>query len=314
MTILWLAALLTVLAAGGATGTGTGTDTDSTGAQTSTAASAASDADASTAASTAGGASASTAASTAGSVSASAGGAATGNLPDLGGRAILIGTGSTYPPFESLDPQTNEIVGFDVDLMAEIARLINLKPEFQTTSFETIFEALAAKQFDAVMSAVTITEERKQKVDFSDPYVSIGQQVVALKTNDQIKRYEDLKTNNFQVGVQRGTTGEQAALTKAGVPEANVKRYDDIAAAFSDLNNNAIDAIVADGPTVANYTSQEQYRDKMAVVGEAFTTEDYGIAVQKGDTELLNAINAVLAQLQQSGKIDELKQKYEIKE
>ncbi len=226
----------------------------------------------------------------------------------------MIGTDSTYPPFESIDPATNQIVGFDPDLMAEMAKLINIKPEFKTTSFDTIFEALASKQFDAVMSAVTITDERKQKVDFTDPYVSIGQRVVALKGNDKIKSYEDLKTNNFQVGVQRGTTGEQAALTTAGVPDANVKRYDDIASAFADLKNNAIDAIVADGPTVANYTGQPEYQDAVALVGDAFTTEDYGIAVQKGDTELLNGFNAALAQLKQNGKIDELKRKYDIKE
>ncbi len=243
-------------------------------------------------------------------------GTATANLTpvaDLKGRAVLVGSDTTYPPFESIDKTTNKIVGFDPDLMAMIGQLINIKPEFKTANFDTIFTALAAKQYDAVMSAVTITDARKKQVDFSDPYVTIGQRVVTLKTNTAIKSYTDLKTNNYKVGVQRGTTGETAALEKAGVADANVKRYDDIAAAFADLKNNAIDAIVADGPTVGNYGDQPTYKDVVAVVGDAFTTEDYGIAVQKGDTELQGAINKALAALKQAGKIDELKNTYKIK-
>lgn len=238
---------------------------------------------------------------------------ATGPLPNLEGRAVLIGSDTTYPPMEYIDPQTNQIAGFDPDLMAEIAKLINIRPEFQTyPSFDTIFTALAAKQFDAVMSSVTITEERRQTVDFSDPYVSVGQQVVAGQ-NTTLQSYTDLKNGNLQVGVQRGTTGEQAALEEAGVADANVRRYDTIDAAFADLANNAIDAIIADGPTVANYASQPQYKDTLVLVGTPFTTEDYGIAFQKGDDELRNAVNGALALLKQNGKIDELKAKYNLK-
>ncbi len=148
---------------------------------------------------------------------------ATGALPDLKGRKVLIGTDSTYPPFESLDTTSNKIVGFDVDLMTEIGKLINIQPEFQTAAFDTIFTALSKKQFDAVMSAVTITDERKKQVDFSDPYVSIGQRVVALKSNTAIRVYTDLKANNLKVGVQRGTTGEKAALEKVGVADENLQ-------------------------------------------------------------------------------------------
>ncbi|MBA3946000.1 MAG: basic amino acid ABC transporter substrate-binding protein [Herpetosiphonaceae bacterium] len=234
-------------------------------------------------------------------------------VADLKGRAVVVGSDTTYPPFESIDKTSNKIVGFDPDLMAMIGQLINIKPEFKTANFDTIFTALAAKQYDAVMSAVTITDDRKKQVDFSDPYVTIGQRVVALKSNSAIKSYTDLKSNNYKVGVQRGTTGEKAALEKAGVSDANVKRYDDIAAAFADLKNNAIDAIVADGPTVGNYGEQATYKDVVAVVGDAFTTEDYGIAIPKGDTELQGAINKALAALKQAGKIDELKNTYKIK-
>lgn len=255
-----------------------------------------------------------TAAAVAPTAAAVATGVAGGAAPvaDLGGRKVLIGTDAAYPPFESVDPNTNEIVGFDVDLMNEIAALINIEPEFQSAAFDTIFAALQQKQFDAVMSAATITEERAKIVAFSDPYIEVGQLVVTLKDNTTITGYADLAAAEA-VGVQTGTTGETAALEEAKVPDANLKRYQTIDLAFADLANNAIDAVVADGPTVGNYVSQPQYVDKLQVVGEPFTTESYGIAVQQEDAELLSAINAALAQLKADGTIDQLKAKHMIK-
>ena len=206
-------------------------------------------------------------------------------VADLKGRKIVIGTDASYPPFESVDKASNQVVGFDVDLMNAIAKLINIQPEFQNAGFDTIFAALQKKQFDAVMSAATITDERKKIVAFSDPYIEVGQLVVTLASNTTIKSYSDLP-NAGAVGVQTGTTGETATLEKAKVPDAKVKRYQTIDLAFADLANNAIDAVVADGPTVGNYLSQSQYSGKLKIQGEAFTTESYGIAVPQSDTEL----------------------------
>jgi polar amino acid transport system substrate-binding protein len=195
--------------------------------------------------------------------------------------------------------------------MNEIAKLINIQPEFQNAAFDTIFTALQSKQFDAVMSSATITDERKKIIAFSDPYIEVGQ-VVVVRSDSQIKGAQDL-ANGAVVGVQTGTTGDEAASTEAKVPDNNLKRYPTIDLAFAELANSTIDAIVADSPTVGNYVSQEQYKGKVQVVGEPFTTESYGIAVQQGDTELLNGINAALSQLKSNGTIDQLKQKYSIK-
>ena len=235
-----------------------------------------------------------------------------GGLPDLGGRTVVIGTDATYPPFESVDTATNQIVGFDVDLMNEIAKLINIKPEFKNADFKTIFTALQAKEFDAVMSAATITEERRQIVAFSNPYIDVGQLIVTTAGNEKVKGVADL-ASGMTVGVQTGTTGEEAARTEAKVPDDMLKRYDTIDLAFADLANNSIDAVIADGPTVGNYTSQPQYSGKLAIVGEPFTTESYGIAVNQSDTELLNAINAALAQIKGGNTIQQLKDKHKIK-
>jgi polar amino acid transport system substrate-binding protein len=298
--VVLLSMLLALLAACGGAGTGS----DTTGATSTAASPAASTAAASAAASAAPSTEASAAASSAATTTG-------GAVPDLGGREITIGTDSTYPPFESIG-DNNQIVGFDVDLMNEIGKLANFKPVFQTAAFDTIFTALQSGQFDAVMSAATITDERKQIVAFSDPYIEVGQLVVTRADNTAITGYQDLASGPI-VGVQTGTTGEEAARGEAKVPDANLKGYQTIDLAFAELSNSTIDAVVADGPTVGNYTAQDQYKDKLKIVGEPFTTESYGIAVQQSNTELQSAINAALAQLKQNGVIDQLKEKYQIK-
>lgn len=237
--------------------------------------------------------------------------AAGGSVPDLGGRKVVVGTDASYPPMESVDRQSNQIVGFDVDVMNEIGKLANFTPEFQNTSFDTIFTALQSKQFDAVMSSVTITDERKKIVAFSEPYITVGQVIVTSNDNTTITGPETLAS--AQVGVQTGTTGEEAALSVGKVPDSNLRRYQTIDLAFADLANGTIDAVVVDSVPAADYSRQPQYEGKVKIVGEPFTTEDYGIAVQQGDTELLNAINAGIAQLKGNGTIDQLKQKYNIK-
>lgn len=323
--VVLLSMVLGLLAACGSSGTGAGsTGTASSGAASATAslaasteASMAASTEASAMASAGGSAAASTEASMGASSEASVAGSAAassagGPMPDLKGRKVLIGTDATYPPMESVDQASNKIVGFDVDLMNEMAKLINIKPEFQNANFDTIFQALQSKQFDAVMSSVTITDERKKIIAFTDPYVTVGQVILVQSNNDKIKGPEDL-ANGPTVGAQTGTTGETAALNKAKVPDNKLKRYQTIDLAVADLANSTIDAVVVDSVPAANYVAQPQYKDKVKIVGAPFTTEEYGIAVNQSDTELLNAFNAALNQLKSQGTIDQLKQKYQIK-
>ncbi len=236
---------------------------------------------------------------------------ATGNgapVADLKGRTLVIGSDTTYPPMEYVDDQ-KQIVGFDIDMMNEIGKLTNAKVQFQTfPNFDAIFAALANKEFDLVVSSVSITDERKKIIAFSDPYLSIGQAITVAASNTTIKGVDDLKSAKL-VGVQGGTTGEEAAK-KAGVPEAQIKRYDTIDLAFQDLANGGVDAVVADGPPSVDYASKSD--GKIKTVGEPFTTEDYGIALQQGDTELLNAINAALKEMKANGTMQRLSEKWNL--
>jgi polar amino acid transport system substrate-binding protein len=234
----------------------------------------------------------------------------TSTIPDLGGRTIVIGSDTTYPPMEYIDEETMEIVGFDVDMMNEIAGLININIEFQTfPNFDAIFAALANKEFDVVVSSVSVTEERKKIIDFSEPYLSIGQVITVQNENTTIASSEDLPAAEL-VGVQGGTTGEEAAK-KAGVPEENIKRYDTIDLAFQDLSIGAVDAVIADGPPSARYTAQI---DSIKVIGEPFTTENYAIALQQGDEELKTAINAALEEMKTNGTLQALMQEWNLQD
>lgn len=230
-------------------------------------------------------------------------------VPDLGGRSLVIGSDTTYPPMEYVD-NDRKIVGFDVDMMNAVAELINAEIEFVTfPNFDAIFAALANGEFDVVVSSVSVTEERRNIIDFSDPYLNIGQVIAVSADNETITSADNL-TSAELVGVQGGTTGEQAAL-EAGVSEDQIKRYDTIDLAFQDLANGAIDAVIADGPPTAEYTAQIE---GIKAVGEPFTTEDYAIALQQGDEELLLAINAALQQMKDDGTLQSLMEKWNLQD
>ncbi|MBI3943726.1 MAG: transporter substrate-binding domain-containing protein [Chloroflexi bacterium] len=228
-------------------------------------------------------------------------------MPDLKGKTFTVGSDTTYPPFESVDDKKN-IVGFDVDMMNEIGKLINAKFQFQTTAFDGIFAALASGKYDVVVSAVTITDERAQTVDFSSPYFQVGQVIAVRSDNSDIKSDKDLK--NKAVGVQTGTTGD-IAISKV-VDDKNIKRYETVDLGFIDLASGKIDAMVADSPTTNNYVKDAQYQGKLKIAGAPFTYEQYGIAIRKGQADLKNAINAALKTLQDNGTLKNLATKWQV--
>ncbi|RME47978.1 MAG: hypothetical protein D6791_04505 [Chloroflexi bacterium] len=215
---------------------------------------------------------------------------------------IVVGTNAEYPPFESVDDAGN-IVGFDIDLMNAIAEAAGFEVEYVNTRWDGIFVALASGEFDAVISAATITDERKQTVDFSDPYFNAGQSL-AVKIGSDIKSPDDLAGK--RVGVQLGTTGDIWATENT---DAEVVRYDEITLAFQALANGDVDAVINDAPTSADIIRANPEWG-VTLVGEPFTDELYGIAVRKDAPEILAAINEGLAQVRASGKYDEIYNKW----
>ena len=225
---------------------------------------------------------------------------ACGGQADLG--TVVIGLNAEYPPFENVDEDGN-LVGFDVELMTAIAEEAGFEFEWVNTRWDGIFVALASGEFDAVISAATITAERAETVDFSDPYFNAGQAITVRKDSD-ILGPDDLA--GVKVGVQLGTTGD---IWLSDETDAEVVRYDENTLAFQALANGDVDAAVADSPTAAEIVRANPEMD-LKVLPDAYTDELYGIAVNKDRTDLLEAINAGLAAIRENGTYDEIYDKW----
>lgn len=217
-------------------------------------------------------------------------------------NTLRVGTEAAYAPFEY--QEGGQIKGFDIDLMTAIAREMGRPVEFHNAEFQGLVPGLKTDKFDIVVSCVTITEERRKEVDFSDPYYDAGQ-IVAVRAEEQsIKSKDDLKGK--KVGAQANTTGLAQAKVFAG--EGNtVKEYEDVNMAFQDLLNGQIDAVVNDEPVSRRLVAKQK---GFKLVGEIFTKEQYGIVVQKGNAALLAEINKALKKIRDSGELEKLKEKW----
>jgi len=210
-----------------------------------------------------------------------------------GSKKVVVATDATWAPFEFVDEKTKDIIGFDIDLMKAIAKESGLNIEFKNVPFDPLLAGMASGQYDAAISSITINDERKKNMLFSDPYYAAGQAVVVQNANTTIKSQADLKGK--KVGAQVGTTGADAAKDLG----ATLKTYDDIGSSYQDLINGQLDAVVADNPVAAGYV--QKYAGKVKQVGQPFTNEQYGIAVKKGNTQLLADINKGLKAVTDKG-------------
>lgn len=217
---------------------------------------------------------------------------------------VTVGTNAEYQPFEFVD-ENGEIVGFDIELMKAIGERAGFTPEFVNTKWDGIFVALASGEFDTVISAVTITPERAETIDFSDAYFNAGQGIAVQSSNDTITDANSL-VSGMKVGVQGGTTGD-IWLTEN--TEVEVARFDENPLAVQALAAGDVDAVVADFPTLSDILKQNPELD-LKLVGDPFTEELYGIGIRKGQDELKESINAALASLKEDGTYDAIFDKY----
>lgn len=218
------------------------------------------------------------------------------------GTKITVATDATWPPFESVNDKTKAIEGMDIDIMNAIGSNQGITVEFKNVAWDPLLAGMAQGMYDAAISSITITDSRKKDMLFSDPYFAAGQIVVVKIDNTTIKGKDTL---SGQVGVQLGTTGD---IEVQKIKAATTKPYDDIGLAFQDLMNGQVTAVVCDNPVALLYVGQNA--TKLKTVGAVFTDENYGIAVAKGKTDLLNKINAGLKAIKSQGLIDQYSQKW----
>lgn len=221
---------------------------------------------------------------------------------------IVMGTSADYPPYEfhkTVDGK-DKIVGWEIEMAEEIAKDLGVKLEIKESAFDNLIADLTAKKVDFVLSAMTITDKRKENIDFSEPYWQGGQSILVLKEKaGQYKTAADFKGKT--IGVQLGTTGEEEAKKIEG---AKVKPVDKFEATILDLLAGKVDAVVCGYTVGKNY---EKNNPKLSLVVE-LSSELNGVAFRKGDKELVAAVNASLKQLTGDGRLEKLVQKYEAEE
>jgi polar amino acid transport system substrate-binding protein len=221
-------------------------------------------------------------------------------------RVYVVGTDAAYAPFESQN-EKGEIVGFDIDVVNAVAQKAKLTVKFVNTPWEGIFNALNQGDRDMLVSSITITDERKQTMDFSEPYFD-ARQLIAVKADSPVARFDDLKP--LKVGVQTGTTGDEAVSKLQGKNSTNIKRFESTPLALKELEAGGVDAVVADNGVVSNYVTNNAGAKFKTVSDGSFAPEHYGIAVKKGNSELLAKLNRGLAEIKADGTYDQIHAKY----
>ena len=216
-------------------------------------------------------------------------------------KKITVATDATFKPFEYMDDKGN-MVGFDIDLMNEIASKAGLNIEWVNVPFDSVLAGLSTCQYDMGIAAISILPERQKDMLFSDPYLDAGLVVVVQKSNTTINGLADLKGK--KVAAQLGTTGEIEAQKIEGVI---YKPYDTYDLAFLDLVNGQVDAVIADNPVALGFIAANP--DKLKTAGPVFNSEQYGIAMCKTKTDLQATVNKTLKELVDSGFISDLAKK-----
>lgn len=230
--------------------------------------------------------------------------------------SYIFAANCAWPPLEYVDEKGN-IVGFEIDLVNEIAAVQNVKITIQNVAWDGIFAGLSNGAYDAVASGVSVTEERKKTMGFSTPIMTITQSILAPKATTDLTSTATLKGK--KVGVQLGTTGHiylDAYVQDHADMKTVIKAYDEIGFAIEDMINGNLDAVVTDSVVASEYVlSNPNYASKLHVSGSASDLGDpepIAIAMLKQNTALQNLVNDGLAKIVASGKMAELQQKWNI--
>jgi glutamine transport system substrate-binding protein len=221
------------------------------------------------------------------------------------GQTYDVGIDATYPPFEF--QEDGEYKGIDIDLIQAIADNQGFEIEFNPMDFSGIIPALQAGQLDVAIAGMSITEERKEIVDFSDPYFDAGLSLVVREDNNDITSLEDL--DGATVAVKSGTTGAQFARDNQDEYGYEITQFEDSPSMFQEVSNGNADVLLEDYPVIAYAIAESGL--ELKTVGERLTGDQYGIAVLQGENQdLLEAINTGLQDLRDSGEYDEILNTY----
>lgn len=222
-------------------------------------------------------------------------------------KTLKVGVNAEFAPFESTDAN-GKLEGFDIDLMHAIGKAEGVEIQFTDMPWDGLFVSLNSGDVNALSAAITTTEERKQSMDFSEPYFTITQ-VIAAPKDKQVATAEDLKNLN-KVAVVTGHTGDLVAQKILGATSAKIVRFENIALAMKEVENGGADVAISDSAVVSHYLKNNPNQDLAIIPAEGFDDEFYGLAVRKGDAETLALLNDGLKKVRESGEYDTIYGKY----
>lgn len=220
---------------------------------------------------------------------------------EAAGGVLVMATNAEFPPYEY--HEGDAVVGIDADIAKAIADELGMELEIEDIAFDSIIPEITSGKADMGLAGMTVTEDRKMNVDFSDTYAKASQKIIVTE-DSKIATPDDLK--GVVVGVQLGTTGD-IYVSDLETDGTTVERYNKGFEAVQALSQGKIDAVVIDGEPAKTFVSQTE---GLKILEESFTDEEYAIAVKKGNTELLEKINGALKTLKENGTLDEIVAKY----
>jgi polar amino acid transport system substrate-binding protein len=220
---------------------------------------------------------------------------------------LRVGLEAGYMPFEMTDKK-GKLVGFDVDMVTEMAKAMGVKLELINTAWDGIIPALLSNKFDLIASGMTVNQERNLKINFATPYIVAGQTALIHKSYaDKVKSWKDLNNEELIITSKLGTTGEQAV--KRLFPKAQYKSFETESEAMLEVMNGKAAASVYDLPMCAFFYA-ERGKESMIFLDEPFTYEPIGWAINKGDPDFINWLNNFLVQMKNDGRYDKIYTKW----
>lgn len=220
-------------------------------------------------------------------------------------QAVNVATDPSFVPFEMMDPETGEMVGFDMDIINEVAERAGFEVNLTTMEFSGIIPAIQTGNQEIAVAGITITDERAEIVDFSDPYYDSGLRIIVRSNNDEVTSLEDLA--GLTVGTKIGSTSYDFLQQELG-EDAEITPYPGTSDMYMALLGRNVDAVFYDAPNVA-YFSQTRGEGRTKVVGDLYEGQQYGIVFHKG-SEWVEPVNEALASMREDGTYDEIYEKW----
>ncbi len=228
-------------------------------------------------------------------------------LPDLEGRTVVAVTGNDYTPLNFVDPLTGEAVGWEYDAVNEICRRLNCQVDWQVTAWDTMISAVKEGQFDIGMDGITITDERKQEVDFSDPYMLSQQFMLVRADEDRFTTAAEFGANpDVLIGSQSGTTNFYTAVYEVlDGDEANprIKLFENFGAAVQALIAGDVDMVLMDAASSKGYIGANP--DELKLVGDPLGSEEFGF-IFTPESDLVAPFNTAIQSMKEDGFLDHL--------